>query len=145
VADLAPGQQKVPFYESRDSPLLGIGKTFFGGVIQRLKRSPLTTEQLLSEARPGGEAEHMFFPEKKPSAKEYREVNGRRWLVTTKFDDAEKRLIRSRVWWIVVDGFLVTLNVNMVDDAPSDAAWRRRRVEQLERLVSDFRYVPRNP
>jgi hypothetical protein len=143
AANLAPGQHKVPFYELRDGPFLGVGKTSFGGIIQRLKRSELTTDQLLSEARPGGEVQHMFFPKTKPSATLYREVKGQRWLVTTKFDDAEKRLVSSQVWWAVVDGFLVTLYVNM-PEAPPDPGWRQKRLDQLERLVSDFTYVPRN-
>jgi hypothetical protein len=141
VGNLAPGQHKVPFVELRDGPFLGVGKTSFGGVIRRLKRSNLTTDQLISEARPGGEAQHMFFPEAKPSATQFREINGNRWLVTTKFDDGEKKLVQSRVWWMVVDGFLVTLYVNM-SGVPSDPAWRQRRVDQLERLVADFHYVP---
>jgi hypothetical protein len=96
---------------------------------------------LVSEARVGGETKNMFLPEGKPPAVEYRSVNGRQWLVTTKFEDVSKRIVSNRVWWTVMDGFLVTFNVNFID-APPDPAWRQQRVQMLERLVFDFRYVP---
>jgi hypothetical protein len=140
VIALRPGQSKIPFSAQPDATLFGGVRETFSGNIRRPNKTALAVDDLRSEARPGGETEHMFFPEAKPSAVDYQTINGRRWLVTTKFEDDAKQIVRGQVWWTVIDGFLVTFNVQIYEDAPRDAKWRNERVGKLQKLVSAFRY-----
>jgi hypothetical protein len=138
---LAPGQNQIVFSELRDARFLQLGDTAFGGNIHRVRRR-VTVDQLPAEAHPGGEAEYMFLPKTLPSSVEIREVGGRRWLVSSKFMDPAKALVRSQVWWTVTDEFIVTLYVHL-EQAPSDASWRQHRLDRLASLASGFIYVPR--
>jgi hypothetical protein len=70
-------------------------------------------------------------------AREYRSINGRRWLVTTTFEDQNQNLVAGRVFWTIEEGFLVTLNVNFTS-APRDPLWRQMRLNTLEEVVSGF-------
>ena len=141
--ELRPGEHRVPFDKLRDGLLTETSKTAFSGNISLLKNTNLKTEQLVSEARAGGETRNMLRPAGKPFSSEYRKVNGRQWLVTTRFEDSSKRLVSNQTWWNVAEGFLITFNVNFIDAAaPRDPGWRQQRLQMLERLVSDFRYAP---
>ena len=134
------GQRSSPMHLERGQTIrsfsaLQLRKTQFGGSISRIK-SPLTLTDLPSEARPGGEAEHMFFPKTKPSAKEFRTVAGRRWLVTTKFEDSEKKIIRSRVFWTIEGPYLLTLNLIIDERAPTTSEWRQKQLDILEGIAA---------
>jgi len=142
ATELRPGEHRIPFHKLRDGLLTETSKTAFSGNISRLKNTNLKTEQLVSEARAGGETRNMLRPAGKPFRSEYRNVNGRQWLVTTRFEDSSQRLVTNQTWWNVADDFLITFNVNFIDTAaPRDPAWRQQRLQMLERLVSDFRYA----
>lgn len=118
-----------------------LGKTQIDTCIKLLKEKALTTAELKAQAFPGGEAEFMFAPRNKPSGAEYRTINGRNWLVTTKFEDEERHFIRSRVYWMVERGFLITFNLIIDSDAPKDARWRSKRLSLLDGLVTDFHVI----
>lgn len=139
ATSLRPGENKIPFNAQPDATPFSV-RDAFSGNIRRLKTPAPTVDDLRSEAKPHGETEHMFFPEAKPSAVDYQTLNGRRWLVTTKFEDDAKQIVRSQVWWTVIDGFLVTFNLQIYEDAPRETKWRTERVKKLQTLVSAFRY-----
>jgi hypothetical protein len=141
ATELRPGEYRIPFHKFRDGRLMENSRTSFSGNIRRLKNATLKTEQLVSEARAGGETRNMLLPARKPFRSEDRNVNGRLWLVTTRFADSSKTVVDNQTWWTVADGFLITLNINFMD-APSEAAWRQQRLQMLEKLVLAFRYTP---
>jgi hypothetical protein len=143
ATELRPGEYRIPFDKLCDGILTETSKTAFSGNIRRLKNTNLKTEQLVSEARGGGETRNMLRPAGKPFHSEYRNVNGRQWLVTTRSEDPSQRIVTNQTWWNVAEGFLITFNVNFIDAAaPRDAVWRQQRLQMLAQLVSDFRYVP---
>jgi hypothetical protein len=135
IHHLERGQAMRPF------SALSRAKTAFSGSISRLKRS-LSVTDLPSEAHPGGQAEHMFFPPSKPSSKEFRTIAGRQWLVTTKYEDAEKKIVRSRVFWTVAGSYKITLNVIIDERAPATPEWRQKQLQVLERLAERLTIHP---
>lgn len=139
---LRPGEFKIPMMLLPDAEILGgLGKTQIGTCIKFLEVKNLRTAKLKTQTFPGGEAQFMFAPRDKPSSVEYRTINGRDWLVTTKFEDEQRQVIRSRVYWIVEQGFLITFNLIIDSDAPKDTKWRSRRLSLLDALVADFNVI----
>lgn len=138
-AHLSAGQYVIPFTCLTDKPLLrGVGRTRFSGSITRVKNPNVTVDNLLSDTRPGGEAEGMFFPNHKPSRSEFEVIESRRWLVITKFDDADRLIPLSRVYWTVQKELLITVNVNIDQRSSRSSEWRKERLQQLETLVRRF-------
>lgn len=140
IVHLKPGGYKMPFTTSDAIfPSISVGHTTFSACVVRSINPKLTVDQLPSEARAGREAKYMFYPREKPTQLEYRNVDGRRWLVTTHFDDPGKRIVTNRTFWAVEDGFQATLAVNFDESAPLTATWRAKRLRVLDELVSGFR------
>ena len=71
---------------------------------------------------------------------EYREVNGHRWLVITRFVDRDKQIISNRTYWTVIHGLLITFSVDSDTSIPVGLEAMRTYLDALDRLVSDFRY-----
>lgn len=140
VVYLNPGDSKIPFTTSNALfPSISLGHTAFGASIGRLVNPKLVVDQLPSEAKAGRTPKHLFYPREKPTGLEYRNVNGRRWLVTTKFEPPGKRIVESRVFLAVEDGFLITFNLTFYQGAPLDGSWRRSRLQVLDNFVAGFR------
>jgi hypothetical protein len=136
---LKPGAMKTPFVALMDADLGTPARTQFSGSVRCLRGSTVTLEQLPREARPGGEAQYMFFPKNKPTDISFRMVGSRKWLVSTKFDDESKMIVTNQVYWALEKRLLITFNVNFSKNAPRQANWRRKRVDTLYQLVSAFR------
>ena len=111
----------------------------FSASVSRLRSPIKALEQLPGEARPGGEAQYMFFPRGTPTDISFAVVGSRRWLISTNFADANKQFVRTQVYWGLEDGLLVTFNVNLNETAPRDVNWRQKRLLRLRELVSTFR------
>lgn len=137
--NLSAGESITSFITFKTGPSSGVRRTRFGGSIRRLEKN-LSVDQLQSEAHPSGVAAQMFVPKTKPSAVEFREINGLRWLVVSKFDDKAKKIIHDQVWWTVADKFLVTMWMHVDEKAPLDAKLRNTEVKRLEALLRAFRY-----
>jgi hypothetical protein len=112
---LAPGEHFKPFHGVTDAPPFGApGKTWFSGSI-------------------GWAADQST----KLSPQEIRFVNGRKWVVATKFEKGAGGVIKRRVFWTVQDKFLIALYVDFTE-APLDPQWRQKRLDMLARIVSGF-------
>src|SRR4051812_43288894 len=99
VWSLKPGAGRIPFVALTDGSFVSEPRTKFGASVTRL-RSPVTSlEKLPAEARPGGEAQYMFFPKNKPVSLSFALVGERRWLVSTRFEDAGKQFVENQTYW----------------------------------------------
>jgi hypothetical protein len=133
---LKSGDYLTPFYCTRDKIWLAGGRSFFSGVIRPLRNPNVTLTTLKTEAKPGGEAKGMFSPLYKAFETEFRTITGRRWFVSTEFEDAGKSRPANRTYWTIDSGLLVTLNATILPHISVSREWRNKRFEQLEELVS---------
>jgi hypothetical protein len=134
--DLKRGEHIIPFYCTRDKVFLAGGRSFFSGNIRPLKNPNVTLNALKSEAKPGGEVNGMFSPLYRAFETEFRTITGRRWFVSTQFEDAEKSRPANRTYWAIDSGLLVTLNATILPHISVSREWRNKRFEQLGELVS---------
>jgi len=137
---LQAGSDFTPFHVGSDASLLEAafdapGVTWYGGNIYALSGISASTSDIFREINARGVSKRYFA---KSPTREYRSVNGRRWLITTIFEDRDRSLVDGRVFWTIADGFLVTFYVNFTS-APRDPSWRQKRLATLEKLVSGFR------
>jgi hypothetical protein len=141
---LAPGEYKRTFYKLRDAPIFSTGRAIFGGIIRRPRAGSLTAEAVESKRDSGGETETT---RRKNSAAtvQHREVNGRRWLVTTRFQDRERQIVMNRTYSTVISGLLITLYVDLDASSRSKPEWAQQCLYSLDRLVSDFRSLGTQP
>ena len=134
---LKAGDYFQPFSAGSDASLLEAafdagGVTWYSGNIRALSGKSSPANDIFQEIVARGISKRVFA--KSPPIREYRSINGRRWLVTT---HKEQNLITNRTFWAIENGFLVTFNVNFVS-APTDPAWRESRLATLEKIVSRF-------
>jgi hypothetical protein len=138
--ELRAGSDFTAFVAGNDASLLEgafgtPGVTWYGGNIHALSSPSSPTSDLYREANARGISKRYFA---KSPTREYRSVNGRRWMITTTFENRDRSLVEGRVFWTIGYGFLVTFNVNFTS-APTDPTWRQKRLARLEKLISDFR------
>jgi hypothetical protein len=138
---LAPGHWKRAFYKLQGPPLLSTGRVLFGGSIRRVHDASLTTDRLASKAHRGKDTHNILALETGPVVVEYREVNGLRWLVTTRFADSEKQVVSNRTYWTVIHGLLINFSADLSPSFLLDSESTRRDLDSLDQLVSDFRYL----
>ena len=139
---LPPGDSISSFIVFKPGPSSGAAhKTRFGGAIARLKKLA-TVEKLKSEMRPGGAGATLLLRGGQFSAVAFREVNERRWVVSSVFKDPAKHVIQAEMWAAVVDDFLVTFWMHVDDLAPMDAPLRNAEAARLRELVRGFRFSP---
>jgi hypothetical protein len=134
---------QIPFVALTDGSFFSEHRTMFSGSVGRLRSRISALEQLPAESRRGTVAKYMFYPKNKPSVISYAVVGQRRWLISTKFDDAEKQFVKNQTYWGLESGLLLTFNINFTESAPRDARWRQRRLQTLQHLVSTFRVTRR--
>ena len=137
--DLAPGKWKRAFYKLQSPPLFSTRRVLFGGLIRRVHDASLTTDRLASKANRGTDAQNILESASGPVEVEYRQVKGRRWLVTTHFADSEKHVVSNRTYWGIIRGLLITFSVDLNPSFPLDHELTRRYLDSLDGLVSDFR------
>jgi hypothetical protein len=87
----------------------------------------------------------MFEPQSRPAVVAYRQVNGRRWLVTTRFEESERHVVSNRTYWTVIRDLLITFSVDLDASPPSEPEWGQHHFDSLHGLVSDFRYLGSGP
>jgi hypothetical protein len=138
---LAPGRWKRAFYKLRGPSLFSTRRVLFGGFIRRVHDARLTTDRLTSKAYRGRDTQNMLAPKSGPMVLEYRQVNGRRWLVTTRFVDSEKHMVSNRTYWTVIHGLLITFSCDLNPSFPLDLESTRRYLDSLDGLVADFQYL----
>jgi hypothetical protein len=137
---LAPGKWKRAFYKLRGPFLLSTRRVFFSGFIRRVHDASLTTDRLASRAHRAKDTYAILDSGSGPVVVEYREVNGHRWLVTTRFVDRDKHIISNRTYWTIIHSLLVTFSVDSDTSIPVGLEATRPYLDALDRLVSDFRY-----
>jgi hypothetical protein len=138
---LAPGHWKRAFYKLQGPPLLSTREVLFGGFIRRVHDATLTTDRLASKAHRGRDIQNILAPATGPVVVEYRQVNGLRWLVTTRFADSEKQVVSNRTYWTVIHGLLINFSADLSPSSLLDSESTRRDLDSLDQLVSDFRYL----
>ena len=136
---LAAGSDFVPFLVGSDASLIGgafdaPGATSYGGSIRALSATASSRGDIVRQIRASGISKDYFA---KSPHREYRSINGRRWLVTTAYEDGVRRLVGRRVYWAVEGDFLITMYVGFTS-APADLGWREKRLATLEKLVAGF-------
>jgi hypothetical protein len=135
-----------PFFTTTDGPLSLFydvpGPVVFTASIRLLRNPSLTLDDLPKHAGTGEDAEHMFFPDDKPSSIQFKTINSRRWLMTTKFEDREKRIPRSRIFSTLERGMHVTFSTVFRSAASTNPEWRYERLDLLEQLVRRFSISP---
>jgi hypothetical protein len=136
---LAPGPWKRAFYKLRGPPSLSTRRVLFGGFIRRLHDASLTTDRLASKAHRGRDTQDILGPATGHVVVEYREVNGLRWLVTTRFADSEKQVVNNRTYWTVIHGLLINFSADLSPSFALDSESTRCDLDSLDQLVSDFR------
>ncbi len=138
---LEPGRWKRAFYKLRRPSLFSTTRILFGGFIRRVHDASLTTDRLTSKAYRGRDTQDMLAPKSGRMVLEYRQVNGRRWLVTTRFVDSEKHVVSNRTYWTVIHGLLITFSADLNPSLPLDLESTRRYLDSLDGLVADFQYL----
>jgi hypothetical protein len=135
---LAPGKWKRAFYKLRGP---SSRRALFSGIIRRVHDAGLTTDRLASKAHRGKDTENILEAESGLIVVKYREVNGQRWLVTTRFADNEKHIVSNRTYWTVIHGLLITFSADLNPSLPLDSESTGRYLDSLDGLVSDFRHL----
>ena len=134
---LERGQYVIPFTCRRDRMLVAdMARVFFSGNVRPLRNPNVTLSMLRSEAIRGGEVKWMSSQLYKAFETEFRTINGRRWFVSTQFEDIEKNRPGNRTYWTIEGGLLVTVNANILPHISVSREWRDKRFRQLEELVS---------
>ena len=141
---LAPGRYKRTLYKLQEGPIFSSGRTLFGGIIRRLHNGNLTTDGLKSTRDRGEETENIKA-DNRPAVVKCRQVNGRRWFVRTQFRDRERRSVTSRTYHTVIGDLLITLYVDFDTSSTLKSEWAQKCLNALDQLVSDFRYLGREP
>jgi hypothetical protein len=138
---LAPGEYKRSLYKFRDAPIFSSGRALFGGIIRRLRHANLTTDGA------GSTTDSMIKSENKSLVLAYRQVNGLRWCVTTRFQVQERarQSVTNRTYHTVISGLLITLYVDFDTSIPVESQWAQRCLDALDRLVCGFRYSDPKP
>ena len=144
---LSPGRFTIPFFTTIDRPLSlffeDVGPVAFTAGIRALNKPRLAVEELPKHAGPGGDAEHLFFPENKPTEIAFRTTNSRRWLIRTKFEDREKKIPLSRLYCTLEGGLLISFNTMFREAASKKPEWRNKRLELQEELARRLTINPR--
>jgi hypothetical protein len=144
---LAPGEYKRSLYKFRDAPIFSSGRALFGGIIRRLRHANLTTDGAGSTKDSARDTENMVKRENKSLGVAYRQVNGLRWCVTTRFQVQERarKSVTNRTYHTVISGLLITLYVDFDTSIPVESQWAQRCLDALDRLVCGFRYSDQKP
>ena len=137
---LAPGKWKRAFYKLRTPFLLSSRRVLFSGFIRRVHDASLTTDRLASRSHRSKDTYDILESGSGSVVVEYREVNGHRWLVTTRFVDRDKQIISNCTYWTVIHGLLITFSVDWDTSIHVELEAVRPYLDALDRLVSDFRY-----
>jgi hypothetical protein len=66
-------------------------------------------------------------------------IVGRRWIVTTQFEDPAKTRLHNRTYWTIENNLLVTFNLNVEPDGAQPAQWKEERIQRLEKVIATVR------
>ena len=134
---LDKGEHIIPFTCRRDKIFLAdIPRVKFSGYVGPIRNRTVTLDTLRFEPRRGGGGKGIFSPLYKAYEWEFKIIKKQRWLVSTQYEDPEKRGSANRTYWIIKHGLLVTLNASTLPHEPLSPEWRDKRFQLLEEIVN---------
>jgi hypothetical protein len=135
--NLGKGESIIPFTCSRDTILIADApRVKFSGYIGPIRNRTVTLDTMRVEPRGGGRGKRIFSPLYKAFESEFQMINGKRWLVSTQYENPDKRGPANRTYRIIEHGLLVTLNATILPHEPVSLEWRDKRFQLLEEIVS---------
>jgi hypothetical protein len=110
----------------------GGGQSSFGASVSKQNAS-LTLDTLPAEAK------KHFTKRFAPGEVHSTVIAGRRWIVTTQFEDPAKARLHNRTYWTIENNLLITFNLNVEPDGSQPAQWKEERIQRLEKVIANVR------